>query len=111
MKHINIKALSTNDMHIGRHFPTPELKQYKIDMARLLPKSMKIPEGKLHVNYSFGVSSKNCDWDNLIKATQDCISSKYGFNDRMIYTAFTKKIDVQKGEEFLEFEILPLEES
>lgn len=104
MERIDIKPISINEAYRGRRFATPELKQYKIDMGVLLPR-INVPDGKLSVAYHFGVSSKNSDGDNLIKATQDCIASHYGFNDNKIYEWYVKKIDVEKGKEFIEFEL------
>lgn len=104
MKKIKIKALSVNQAYQGRRFRTPAMKQYQELLAYMLPK-MRVPEGKLAVRYVFGLSSKNADGDNLIKAFQDCLSETYGFNDKMIYAWDVRKVDVKKGEEFISFEI------
>jgi Holliday junction resolvase RusA-like endonuclease len=106
MPKIAIKPLSVNDAYRGRRFATPELTQYKRDISLLLPK-MKVPEGKLEVVFEFGISSKLADYDNFIKATQDAISECLGFNDRVIYGARIKKVDVSKGEEYLVFSMAP----
>ena len=71
-------------------------------------KSMDIPEGKLMLRATFGLSSKNADWDNPIKCFQDIVSAKYGFNDRRIYKGIIEKVIVPKGSEFIEFTISPL---
>lgn len=107
MKTIPLKPLSTNDAHVGRHFPTPELKQFKIDCALMLPGYIKrdLKGKKLDVKYEFGVSSKNADGDNFVKHFQDCVAMKYGFNDRQIYHWDIKKVDVKKGMEYISFEI------
>jgi hypothetical protein len=55
----------------------------------------------------FGVSSKNADCDNCIKALQDSLCENFGFNDRNIYRWETEKRIVPKGQEFAEFEIVP----
>ena len=107
MIRLDIKALSVNGAYQGRRFKTPELKQYQQDLFRILPR-LKVPEGKLKVEYIFGVSSKASDGDNLIKAFQDCLSEKYGFDDRRIYSWDVKKADVKKGMEFIQFSISPL---
>jgi len=104
MVHIKIKPLSVNQAYRGRRFATSELKTYKEKLSYLLPK-MKVGEGKLSVKYIFGLSSKGADGDNLIKAFQDCLSEKYGFNDNKIYSWYIEKVDVKKGDEFVEFEI------
>lgn len=72
-------------------------------MLKLKP--MYVPEGKLMLTVTFGLSSRNSDWDNPIKAFQDVISKKYGFNDRRIYKGIIEKVIVPKGQEFIEFEI------
>lgn len=64
---------------------------------------MEVPEGKLLLNITFGLSSKNADWDNPIKPFQDVLQIKYGFNDRRVYKGVIEKVDVKKGEEFIEF--------
>lgn len=105
MHRINIKPLSVNEAYRGRRFATQELKQYKNDLALLLPK-LDIPNDRpLQVSYRFGLSNKNADGDNLIKAFQDIIADAYGFNDRQIWGWQVWKTHVKKGEEFVEFEI------
>lgn len=104
MTELKIKPLSLNNCYIGRRFATKELAQYKRSISLLLPK-MKVPEGKLYVSYTFGVSSKASDVDNLIKVFQDCLAECYGFNDKNIYRIEVRKQDVKKGEEFIKFQI------
>jgi len=101
---INIKPLSVNSAWRGRRFKTDEYKNYEEVLLFLLPK-LNVPSGKLSVIYIFGLSSKNADGDNCIKQFQDIISKRYGFNDREIYHWDIKKVDVKKGDEFIEFEI------
>lgn len=101
---IKIKPLSVNKAYRGRRFATNELKKYKTDLFRLLPK-MVSPQGKLKVKYVFGLSSKGSDGDNLIKAFQDCLAEAYEFNDNKIYKWEVEKVDVKKGEEYIDFEI------
>lgn len=104
MARIDIKPLSVNDAYRGRRFATKELTQYKSDLGWLLPK-MEVPKGPLAVRYVFGVSSGRSDVDNLVKCLQDAIADRYGFNDMMIYRIEMEKVVVQKGKEFVEFEI------
>lgn len=104
MEHIKIKPLSLNSAYRGRRFKTKELENYKTSLSYLLPK-LKIKNGKLSVKYIFGVSSKGADGDNLIKCFQDTIAEKYRFNDNKIYKWDVEKIDVKKGQEYIEFEI------
>lgn len=104
MIQIDIKPLSLNSAYRGRRFTTPELRQFKNEVLLLLPK-LKIPNGKLSVEYEFGVSSKNSDGDNLIKCFQDILAEKYKFNDKQIYKWKVRKIDVSKGNEYIKFKI------
>lgn len=110
METIKIKPLSLNSAYRGRRFTTPELKSYKEAIHYLAPR-LKIPKGKLKVSYKFGVSSKNCDGDNLIKCLQDALADKYGFNDKVIYKWDVEKIDVKKGKEFISFKIEKITEN
>lgn len=108
MARLSLKALSLNSAYRGRRFTTPELASYKQAVRLLSPKQV-IPEGKLAVRYVFGVSSKNSDGDNLIKCLQDALAERYGFNDKLIYKWNVEKVDVKKGEEYIEFDIYPHE--
>ena len=64
--------------------------------------------GKLSLRLRFGLSSKNMDVDNGVKPFVDILQKRYGFNDRYIYRLNVEKVDVKKGEEFIEFDIEPL---
>lgn len=105
MIEIRIKPLSTNKAWKGRRFPSKEYNQFKQDIHYLLPSEYLVPDGKLAVRYVFGVSSKLFDFDNAIKQFQDCLCTKYDFNDRRIYRAVIEKIDMPKGQEFISFSI------
>lgn len=107
MVRLPIKPLSLNNAYRGRRFTTPELKRYKEDVTKLLPK-MDVPTGALAVRYVFGVSSKAIDGDNLIKCLQDALADAYGFNDNRICKWDVEKRYVPKGAEFIEFEIVPI---
>ena len=74
----------------------------------MLPKGLEIPEGKLMLMLEFGVSSKMADIDNPVKLVSDCLQTKYGFNDRRIYGLAVQKVDVPKGQEFIQFQITAL---
>ena len=108
MYKVNIKALSVNDAWKGRRFKTDDYKAFEQALWYLLP-NKNVPKGKLRAIYRFGVSSKSADGDNLIKNFQDICSKKYLFNDKMIYEWDVKKIDVEKGEESIEFEFLSVD--
>ena len=108
MNLVNLKPLTVNQCWQGRRVKTAKHRQYRKDLAALLPKGVFIPDGKLEVRYVFKVSSKLSDYDNLIKAFQDSLCENYGFDDRRIYRAVIDKVDVKKGEECVEFEIRPM---
>ncbi len=101
---IDIKPLSVNGAYRGRRFASKELKNYKDDLNKILP-HISIPDGKLEARYVFGVSSQVCDVDNFIKAFQDCVAERYGFNDNRIFKITVEKVCVKKGSEFIDFEI------
>ncbi len=103
MVHLDLKPLSVNAAYRGRRFATKDLTEYKKALGYLLPR-MTVPEGKLAVYYTFGVSAAT-DGDNLIKAFQDAIAEQYGFNDKRIYEWHIKKVEAKKGKEFIEFDI------
>ena len=108
MHRLKLKPISLNSAYRGRRFSTPHLKDFKASVSLLAPR-MTIPKGKLAVRYVFGVSSKASDGDNLVKCLQDALAEAYGFNDNMIYRWEFKKVDVKRGEEFIEFEIISYE--
>ena len=101
---LNIKPLSVNEAWRGRRFKTPKYSKYINDMLRIL-KPLKIPDGALHVNVTFGLSSKAADVDNPLKCFIDCLQKKYGFNDNRIYKITAEKCDVKKGAEYIDFKI------
>lgn len=106
---VMIKPLSVNQAWQGKRFKTPLYKGFEKQLTLML-KNMDIPKGKLLLKATFGLSSKNADWDNPIKPFQDVLQKKYGFNDSRIYRGEIDKVDVKKGEEFIEFEIKELKQ-
>ena len=100
-----IKPLSVNEAFKGRRFKTDKYKQYDRDLSLMLPKITINGSKKLSVYYEFGLSSKNADGDNYVKETQDIISRKYGFNDKMIFEWRIRKVEVKKGQEYVKFKI------
>jgi len=104
MPRVNIKPLSVNQAWQGKRFKTPAYKNYEKAVLLCLPK-LDVPEGKISLSLSFGLSSKNADVDNPVKCFVDCLQKKYGFNDRNIYIMVIEKFDVKKGDEFIEFHI------
>jgi len=104
MPKINIKPLSVNNAWQGRRFATDAYKSYTKSVLLMLPK-ITVPDGNLLLQVTFGLSSKNADVDNPVKCFVDCLQKKYDFNDRKIYKMIVEKIDVAKGDEFIEFSL------
>jgi Holliday junction resolvase RusA-like endonuclease len=77
---IDIKPMSYNRAYRGRVYPSAEYLQYMHDVSYLLP-PLKLPEGKLKLDITFGFSNKASDIDNGVKAFLDLLQKKYGFND------------------------------
>lgn len=105
MMKIKIKPLSVNEAWKGRKFKTENYNEFENGLFYLLPKQLKIPEGPLEICFYFGLSSKNCDWDNPIKPAQDVICKTYGINDNRIFRGSAEKIHVPVGQEYIEFEV------
>ena len=100
---INIKPLSVNNAwRGGRRFKTNDYLAYETELLYRLPK-LEIPDGGLFLEVNFGVSTRNCDLDNLLKPLIDILSKKYQFNDNMIYRIDARKYNVKKGSEYIEF--------
>ena len=107
MTKINIKALSVNTCWQGRRFKTPAYKAYEEEVLYRIKKE-KVPSGKLLLRLTVGVSNKNADLDNVIKPFLDILQKKMGFNDKQIYGMDLWKEDVKKGEEYVEWELSPI---
>lgn len=107
MIQINIKPLSANILWRGRKFKTPEYTKYEKMCLLLLPKQYEVPNGKLILTFEFGLSNKANDSSNCVKAIEDILQKKYGFNDKMVYRLIVDKKDVQKGSEYIKFKIEP----
>lgn len=103
---IKIKPLSVNEAWQGRRFKTYAYKTYEKELLLKL-KTVNIPEGRLILCVTFGVSNSNSDWDNPVKPFQDVLQKKYRFNDSRIAKAFVEKEVVKKGDEFIHFILLP----
>lgn len=106
---IKIKPLSQNEAWQGRRFKSEKYINFEKSLFFKL-KKMDIPEGKIEINYAFGFSNKLSDIDNPVKSFQDVLCRVYRFNDRDIYRITIDKEIVQKGKEFIKFEIKPFKE-
>ena len=99
-----IKPLSTNNAWQGKRFKTPAYVKFQRDMLLLLPNVRLESISEVHLH--FGFSSKLSDLDNAVKQSLDCIVKKYGIDDRYINKIVLTKEIVQKGNEFIDIQIL-----
>lgn len=103
---LNIKPFSANKMYTGRKRRSCWYKQYEKQIRSLLP-SHEIPNHgtRLQLHITFGTSTVLFDCDNIIKPLSDCIQKHYNFNDNQIYYITVRKKLVNKGKEYIKFEI------
>lgn len=104
MPRIDIKPLSVNKSWRGRRFKTGDYTQYERDLGYLLPR-LNIPTGKLQLEIEWGFSSKASDIDNPLKPFLDILQKKYGINDKQIYQLIVSKKDVEKGKDYIDFNL------
>ena len=71
----------------------------------MLPNDFKLPPPPYIIYFEFGLSSVIADGDNCIKCTQDCIATKYKFNDKLIRRWVVDAEIVPKGSEYFKFNI------
>lgn len=100
---LNIKPLSVNQAWQGKRFKTRTYNYYEHHVILLLKTKKLNLDGKLKIKLTFGLSSKNMDWDNPIKPFVDILQKKYNFNDNQIYSAVVEKVIAPKGKEYIEF--------
>jgi len=103
---LNIKPLSVNEAYKGRKYKTDKCDSFKSKMNDILPCSIWLPPPPYEIHFIFGLSSKSSDGDNCVKIAQDCISTKYNFNDKLIKKWIIEVENVKKGEEYIKFQIL-----
>ena len=109
MIRLNLKPLSVNKCWRGKKTPTAEFKQYRLDVAQSLPDDFSVPKDEhLFVYIKWGLSNRGNDIDNGCKPFLDLLQRKYDFNDNKVYALLMEKDIVRKGEEYIEFEVLPL---
>lgn len=107
---VKIKPLSVNQVWQGRRYRTPVYNWYEKELMYLLPKQIQIPEGRMGIYLEFGFSTKASDGDNPMKPLIDILQKKYQFNDNRIYEYTIIKKVVKKGEEYIKFKFIDLEE-
>ena len=103
MEHLKIKPLSVNECWQGKRFKTDKYLIYEKELLYLLPK--KEYKNPYRLVIYFGVSSKLADIDNPVKPFLDILQKKYNFNDKEITQLTVNKLLVNKGEEFIAFEL------
>lgn len=105
---IDIKPLSVNEAFQGKRYKTKKCKAYEKELLfKLKPKA--IPKDKmLRIELFFGFSNSGSDLDNPVKILVDVFQKKYGFNDNQVFEMNIRKVQVKKGNEFIEFAIFPL---
>jgi len=101
---LNIKPLSVNKVWKGKRFKTSLYLDYEKEIWWMLP-DIKIPEGEMELKMKVGFSSKASDVDNIAKPFIDILQKKYKFDDKNIYRLTMEKEIVNKGKEYIEFEI------
>ena len=101
---IPIKPLSVNEAWKGRRFRSDAYNTYRMEMLLRLPPG-KLPEPPYAVEYEFGFSNPQADFDNPCKPLGDILQHKYGFNDKLIYEAHIRKVIVPKGHEYIKVHI------
>jgi len=106
-KKLYYKPLSVNDAWKGQRFKTDTYKGFEKLLLCHKDTRVNIPEGNLMIKLTFGFNNTQSDWDNPIKPFVDILQRRNKFNDNRIYTGIVKKVVVPKGEEFIEYEILP----
>ena len=106
MTRVPLKPISINRAYNGRMKATDALKAFKLNCRMLLPPSPGCDvSGRIRISFLFGFSNPAQDIDSPIKACQDALESKYGFNDRQVYELAARKVVVKKGDEFWGFQI------
>ena len=110
MNRVNLKPLSMNEAFMGRKRKTAAYRNYEIKVPKELP-DLDLPErGPLGLRLRAGLSNRAADLDNVVKPFLDILQANYGFNDNRIYIIEMTKVKVQKGEEYIAFELYPLDE-
>jgi len=104
---IHIKPLSTNKLFRGRRFRTPEYDVYELLIRQAITKWKPEIYDQMTFVIRVGLSNKNADLDNCIKAFVDILQKKYLFNDSRVYRIEAQKEIVKKGAEYIDIEILP----
>lgn len=103
MFRLKINPLSVNNAYTGKRHKTASYKSWKKHLLLILPK-LEVPEGdyNLMLIMNIGVVGR-FDWDNAIKAFQDVLQEKYGFDDSRVVVGCVHKKVVEDGDQFIDF--------
>lgn len=105
MPKIKIKPLSVNGAWQGRRFKTPEYEAYEQECLYKLPKLIVPSDKHLSLCMKVGLSNVQSDLSNSLKCFEDILQKKYDFNDRNIYKIIMLRDVVEKGGEYIDFNI------
>ena len=106
MYHIRIKPISTNQAWRGRRFKTALYEAYETELYYLLPKLI-FPKTNIRLSFEFGLP-KAQDIDSPLKQTIDVMCKKYSFDDRHIEELHVWKKVVNRGREYIQFDVSSL---
>jgi len=106
MQSIKLKPLSINEAYTGQRFKTTKCRSY-CKAALLMIRKEKLPPPPYQIIMYHGQSNfVAADWDGPIKVFQDVLCKKYGIDDKIIYSGYVEKVKVEKGSEFIAFELI-----
>ena len=109
MHRCEIKPLSVNEAYMGRKRKTAKYREYEAELPKLLPE-IEVPlRGDLGLRVTWGFSSSASDLDNPLKPFLDILQTTYGFNDKRVHELIVHKVKTDKGDEFIEFDLYPME--
>jgi len=103
---VSVKSLSVNRAWQGKRFKSPEYLAYERECFLRLPAGFEVPDGELALFLEFGQSNMGADLDNGVKPFLDILCKKYGFDDRRIVEAVIRKRKVDKGGEYVLFNLI-----
>ena len=94
---------------MGRKRKTAAYRDYEMKVPKELPELDLPSRGPLGLRLRAGLSNRAADLDNVVKPFLDILQANYGFNDNRIYFIEMTKVKVAKGEEYIAFDLEPLE--
>ena len=104
---VNYKPLSMNEAFMGRRRRLPSIETTRSKYPGLI---LTCPAGASWAPAAGCLSNRAADLDNVVKPFLDILQSHYGFNDNRIYIIEMTKVKVPKTEEYIAFDLYPLDE-